>query len=341
MAIDSISVRIDDTCGGSESLTYDDPGDSTVKLKGPYRPLSDNVEPNYLVVSATTPTFSNFSSVPTTVILDKRPRLRVFAGAVNEGSVSPSGNAIYSGAEPIPITATPQTGYRFLKWNLTSDSEATILDSFSASTTVTIRKGSGSVQALFVPSSESGTIGPLSYRYCMNYASVYNDGGTGAYNDVTVYRPVAEPGYYPVGYYAQGNYLPAIGSVMTLQGDVGEGQPLAHPVDYQQIWNDHGTNGDHDGAFWKPIAPAGYVALGYVVTGNYLKPALTAVVCVRSDLVVQGRIGSQIWNDSGSGSSNDVSLWGIVPNDDGMNSGCFFAHGSHSTPTSTVYVLRK
>lgn len=342
VTMDSIFIRIDDTSGGSASQTFSSVDSYPLTLKGPFFPLSDNIEPNYLVVRATAPTFSDYDSVPQTTILDKRPRLTVYPQVVGEGSVTPAGITIHSGASPITIKADPVPGFKFSKWVISSDSGATIADPLSAVTTVSTRKGNTTVQALFALENEFGTVGPLSYRYIRNYAFAYNDRDTDAKRDVTVYRPVPQSGYYPVGYYAQGDYSSPTGYVLTVQGDVGAGQPLAYPIDYLQVWNDRGSGGKYDGAFWRPIAPSGYVALGGVITGeNYPKPALTAVVCVRSDLVVPGKIGAQIWRDSGSGAKLDVSVWGIVPNADGMYSGCFFPYGSYSTPTLPVYVLKR
>src|SRR5262245_15647672 len=56
-------------------------------------------------------------------------------------------------------------------------------------------------------------------------------------------------------------------TVMVRQADGGTDM-FAHPTDYQLLWKDQGSGADRNGSLWRPIPPAGFVALGDVVWGN-------------------------------------------------------------------------
>jgi hypothetical protein len=191
-------------------------------------------------------------------------------------------------------------------------------------------------------------LGILKVSYCSTFNFIWNDRGSGASMDGAFYQPIPPAGYYNIGYYAQGNYNYPNGVVMTVAGEVGAGKPLAYPQDYSLIWADHGSGANLDGAFWRPIPPMGYVALGTVVTLGYNKPNLAAVVCVRGDLITTGRISNLIWNDRNSGAYADIGTWSIVPqnynpilgDNNGLPSGMFLGVGNYSTPSDTVYVLK-
>ncbi|MET9290854.1 Vps62-related protein [Streptomyces sp. NPDC003077] len=91
------------------------------------------------------------------------------------------------------------------------------------------------------------------------------------------------------------------------------------PVDYQWLWNDKGSGATNYGSIWRPIPPAGYVALSDVFTAGWEKPARDAIWCVRRSYngrayVREGDVGeTDLWNDRGSGADRDCSLWPIVP----------------------------
>ena len=63
-----------------------------------------------------------------------------------------------------------------------------------------------------------------------------------------------------------------------------------------------------DFSFWRPIPKSGYTCLGDIGQKGYSMPALTAIYCVRSDLVKEGS-SEWLWNDKKSGSDKDVSLY--------------------------------
>ena len=105
------------------------------------------------------------------------------------------------------------------------------------------------------------------------------------------------------------------------------------PVDFEYVWSykkEHGLNRGFLGiSIWKPIAPAGYKALGYVVDNRYYdgqevnrpKPSFDSVACVPDDLTLRNspnfsgsnnpnwtEVNSSFFNKSSSTAQNfDVS----------------------------------
>jgi Vacuolar protein sorting-associated protein 62 len=171
-----------------------------------------------------------------------------------------------------------------------------------------------------------------------NYGWIYSDAGSGAHMDVTIYRPYpTDPGVYCVGDYAQGNYSSPSGVSITVKAvnDDPSHPLLAAPLHYNEIWNDHGSGGDHDGSIWYPVPPDGYVSLGFVCNGGYDQPNIPTYRCVRRDLTEATQAGPLIWNDQGSGAHMDVSLWQLVgvPN-------AFLAQGNYNPYTGPAFKLK-
>ncbi len=131
------------------------------------------------------------------------------------------------------------------------------------------------------------------------------------------------------------------------------GKPLvasafAHPVGFTYVWNDEGSGATLDGFFFNPIPPAGYVSLGTMTitdAGAHSLPTNTfriltnSVVCVRSDLVVEGTVGDLIWNEVGSSAHHQVSLWKIVAPPGAVALGTFIGTAGHAKPAGPVYCL--
>ncbi len=117
---------------------------------------------------------------------------------------------------------------------------------------------------------------------------------------------------------------------------------FAHPVGFAYAWNDAGSRATLDGWFFNPIPPPGYVSLGTITTGDSGAPHLptNSVVCVRSDLAVEGTVGELIWSEVGSTAVRQVSVWRIVPPPGGVALGTFIATVGHEKPARPVYCLR-
>lgn len=173
---------------------------------------------------------------------------------------------------------------------------------------------------------------------CDDMELVWNDKRSGGKYDGSFYRPKPPAGYFRLGHYGQGDYSAPRGSAIVIK-EIKSGV-IAQPLRYERIWTDKGSGASRDGAFWRPIPPKGYKALGVVVTSNYRSPAPSEVVCVKNEYVTEGQISGWIWNDKHTGVRVDMSSWHIGPKDQyGISVGSFYTHTSHSKPTATVYVL--
>ena len=133
--------------------------------------------------------------------------------------------------------------------------------------------------------------------------------------------PDVLPGFFPLGDLAVSGHDNVNGkTVMAVvcEGDpqsegATKGKALSRPDDYEQVWKDSGSGSRTDGSIWRPIPPAGYVALGLVCSNNHEKPSLNAVRCVRADLVIASGVGDVIWDDRGSGAEQNFSAWSTDP----------------------------
>jgi len=186
----------------------------------------------------------------------------------------------------------------------------------------------------------------LEVRYVDDFEPVWNDSGSGADLDGSFYKPLLPAGFFAVGHFGQGGYGPPNGVVAVVKELIPGA--LARPVRYEAIWTDSGSGSDRDGAFWRPIPPAGYTCLGVVVTGynfgtGYAPPSLDEVRCVRTELATPATIDRKIWDDSGSGADRDLAVWHLVPNGvGGVYLGTFACGSSYeNAPEQPVYVLRE
>ncbi|WP_392476551.1 Vps62-related protein [Nostoc sp. C110] len=189
--------------------------------------------------------------------------------------------------------------------------------------------------------------GDLAIKFVDKFELVWWDKGSGGAYDGAYYKPIVPNSYYTLGHYGQGNYNSPTGVVVVVK-ELKSGA-LARPTDYELIWKDKGSGADMDGAFWRPIPPSGYVALGLVATGNYNKPSVDEVMCIRQDLVVGGQPGGQVWIDKGTGADADFGSWEInSPPISGyeeyayITAGTFFGVASHTRPNSNplLYCLK-
>ena len=172
----------------------------------------------------------------------------------------------------------------------------------------------------------------IAVQLCHDFELVWNDKGSGGKHDGAFYRPKPPAGYYAVGHYGQGNYGPPSDGVIVVKGM--EPGTTSRPTGYTEVWTDRGSGANMDGSFWLPKPPAGYIALGLVCNGNHSAPGLDEVVCVRQDLVLPGKVGAFIWDDSGTGAKRDFGSWAIEGSTDScLASGTFVGVASHSAPS--------
>jgi len=184
-----------------------------------------------------------------------------------------------------------------------------------------------------------GDTGPtLMVSTTSTYTWVWNDQGSGANMDVTIWRPVpADPTYSILGDYAQGNYSQPTGVsiVVKVINDDPNNPVLKAPKHFNPVWNDKGSGGDYDGSIWYPAPNDGYVTLGFVGQLGYGTPVIPNLVCVRQDFAEQAQAGNLIWSDKGSGADEDVSLWAIQgsPN-------LFVAQANYNPFSGSCYKLK-
>ncbi|MEC3978743.1 Vps62-related protein [Amycolatopsis sp. H20-H5] len=168
----------------------------------------------------------------------------------------------------------------------------------------------------------------VSVRPADQFQRIWDDGGSGADHDVSIWRPDVSrySGYRSLGDVVMKGYG-APSNTFLVRDDAGV---AARPVGYRLIWDDRGSGGDHDVSLWEPVAPAGYTCLGSVAEHGYDTPPSTDVVrCLQSSYTTDGAPGKE-WDDSGSGAHHDVSFWQANPVDHlGLSPSTFVARGGH------------
>lgn len=183
----------------------------------------------------------------------------------------------------------------------------------------------------------------LEIAFVTEFLKMYEDRGTGGKLDLSIWRPELPQGFFALGYYAQASYYtPRVSMAVVKPIDK---TALAYPIDFRYVWDDKGSGGAQDVSIWEPVPPLGYKALGSVISLSYNRPALDSVMCVREDLVAAGQVGEFIYNDSGTGSKKDLSLWKIrSTSNDYLPTGSFCGHTAHSelsqSPVAQVLKVR-
>ncbi|KAJ8760498.1 hypothetical protein K2173_015165 [Erythroxylum novogranatense] len=143
---------------------------------------------------------------------------------------------------------------------------------------------------------------------------------------VTFYRPVGYPvGFYCLGYYCQPNDQPLRGYVLVardsntnmLEGDYikefkSDSPALAKPLKYTMIWC---TDLQYEGGgyFWQPNPPAGYKAMGIIVTNSPEEPDVEHVRCVRADLTERCETSDLITSVDSESSKQLFQVWNTKP----------------------------
>ncbi|KAH9865146.1 hypothetical protein IAQ61_009093 [Plenodomus lingam] len=132
--------------------------------------------------------------------------------------------------------------------------------------------------------------GPLLVTLTCKYDLAWSDAGSGADKDGSFWTPKSQNNgrLRPLGSVAIRSYAGANDNRATiLVGDNGQ-RAVASPTGYSWIYDSTGTGSGSFACVWRPIAPAGYVAMG-----EYTSP--------------------QVWNDNGSGGEHSVGIWAVQP----------------------------
>jgi len=139
-----------------------------------------------------------------------------------------------------------------------------------------------------------------------DYDAVWNDRGSGANQDVSVWRPRVPAGCHLIGMTAKnGHSRPTFPTLVIRAG----GREIAPPERFDLVWWQE--RGRRRFWCWRPIPPAGYVSLGDVGTTSENPPSHKDVACVALACLSPNRqpLGGQIWNDRGGGAPRDAAFF--------------------------------
>ena len=136
--------------------------------------------------------------------------------------------------------------------------------------------------------------------------------------ELSLWRPLAPPCYYPIGDCASHGFKPPQRCLVVR--DDGDGA-LAAPTSFVQVFRDTGSrarkpeNKEGTLALWRPVPPPGYVALGCVATANHRTPSADCVRCVRRDLVSETASPTVVvWTTAGAErklGAQRASVWAL------------------------------
>jgi hypothetical protein len=184
----------------------------------------------------------------------------------------------------------------------------------------------------------------LGGRYVSGTKSGFTDQGSGASDAlVTCYAELpTDRVWWRLGDLAANAYdTPFPGQVLVICAHPDyRGTPIAAPAFYQYTWGRLGGGGTGHVAMasWAAAAPPGFVALSSLF-GPHEQPDPGAIQqgCVIPSCVVPAANLVQIWNDHGSGASDDGSIWGV---DDGSGAAWKYNYAvSGYDPPGTAFQL--
>lgn len=186
----------------------------------------------------------------------------------------------------------------------------------------------------------------LAVKSVTQFSWKYNDSGTDADDDLSIWRPDLTHAQFSDGYYSLGDVSmsshtrPKLAfAVKAIASDA-----LKKPTGYDEVWNDSGSGGDYDVKFWQPIAPSGYTCLGHVAVGSYSQtPDRDWIRCVKTDYLKAGSY-TKVWDDTGSGADDDAGVWqaSVVSGDEaGLAANTFITRQSHHVGSQQFFVLDK
>lgn len=141
-----------------------------------------------------------------------------------------------------------------------------------------------------------------------HFKRIWWDKGSDLRPPVSIWRPVARPGYAILGdCITEGLEPPPLGIIF--KADSAE--ISAKPAQFTKV-ADIVTKGLNEAFFWYPVAPPGYVSLGCIVTQSNEPPNLNLCCCPRMDLVSQANMFEMpITKSVSSKASQCWSIWKI------------------------------
>jgi hypothetical protein len=90
---------------------------------------------------------------------------------------------------------------------------------------------------------------------------------------------------------------------------------LTYVHEYQVVWSDMGSGANLNGAYWRPVVPDGYYALGHYGQSNYGEPwgGMFAVRELDAGALAKPVDYALIWDTGGSGSDYQGAFWNPIP----------------------------
>ncbi len=155
----------------------------------------------------------------------------------------------------------------------------------------------------------------LYIKYVDQFTWRWDDSGSGGDYDGNFWHPVVPDGWHALGSLGIRGYSdPNQNHWMIVVKEKEGSESLLPPVGYQMEYDDSGSGATHDGSFWTPLCPNGFVALGAVAQAGYGTPSLNDVTCVRDNLTVAGqaRDADMIWIDKNTGADDWVGIWRVT-----------------------------
>ncbi|KAG8658937.1 uncharacterized protein LOC110610326 isoform X2 [Manihot esculenta] len=146
------------------------------------------------------------------------------------------------------------------------------------------------------------------YLTTPNFERIWWDKGSDVRRPVSIWRPIARPGYAILGdCITEGLEPPALGLIFRTDNP----ELSSRPAQFTKVAHIVGK-GFHEVFFWYPVAPPGYASLGCVVTRTDEAPRIASFCCPRMDLVNQVNIVEvPISRFSSSKASNCWSIWKV------------------------------
>ena len=148
---------------------------------------------------------------------------------------------------------------------------------------------------------------PISFLPVSEYDEVWDDRGSGAKQDVSVWKARVPGGCFLLGMTAKnGHSRPTFPTLVIQNPQAGQ---IAPPDRYELAWWQE--RGQRRFWCWHPIPPPGYASLGDVGTLSAEPPSREEVMCVAIASLpgVKQPLGAQIWNDRNGGAPKDGAFW--------------------------------
>ena len=195
------------------------------------------------------------------------------------------------------------------------------------------------------------------------FAKIWDDNATWCQpNSLAVFRPCPPQGWHILGDFVERSCSSEPGrltKVLVVQEPPyvpGEVPILACPTGYTQVWPPTGVFSSKSGSivFWKPIAPEGYEALGFVATSSAVQPPTNLIRCVHRDALEQGHAVFEenhkaLWTNKAKVRASiggpKMSIFSITPRTSGLITGCFCVQDGYKLPPDEeqtgYYCLRR